>query len=321
MKYKYNALLPVILIFLVTICNVKATVNFPVQLKSDTVNPNVKIFRNIAVYEFFSSQSFSAIDLYRGASVTSDTASRDIELADSTGMGRDRFFLRSGDGTQDNFIIGQETKFCPFFNTRGVGYSQIDFDTITRIEPGHPGPILPSDFYLWSIYSIGRNFASSDLRVYGFWLKGKKLAYGLPKEVYGILYLKSVETVNIGGIETYKLTVDIKININGDNDFRLYTVGINPLENEVTSNYFLSQNYPNPFNPSTNIKFSLPKNGFTKLTIYDSNGKEIQSVLNQDLKQGSYEFNWNASQFPSGVYFYKLEVNGFSEMKKMVLIK
>ncbi len=98
-------------------------------------------------------------------------------------------------------------------------------------------------------------------------------------------------------------------------------VGVTNYSSQVPDKYSLSQNYPNPFNPTTNINFALTKSGFTTLKIYDALGREISNLVNQNLQAGSYDINWNASSFTSGVYFYKLETEGFSDTKRMMLIK
>jgi len=110
-------------------------------------------------------------------------------------------------------------------------------------------------------------------------------------------------------------------------------VGITGNNNHIPKNFSLSQNYPNPFNPSTKIKFEAPLNkggnrGLSvKLTIYDILGKEIITLVNQHLKAGAYEVTWNAENYPSGVYFYKMVVgdntnNGsYSETRKMIILK
>ncbi|MBZ0204481.1 MAG: S8 family serine peptidase [Ignavibacteria bacterium] len=91
--------------------------------------------------------------------------------------------------------------------------------------------------------------------------------------------------------------------------------------NNSPVSYALEQNYPNPFNPNTSIRYSIPKQSFVRLVIYDISGKEV-AVLSNDVKQaGSYEAIFNASGFASGVYFYSIEADGFKETKKMVLIK
>lgn len=96
--------------------------------------------------------------------------------------------------------------------------------------------------------------------------------------------------------------------------------GVNTLTG-VPKDYSLSQNYPNPFNPSTNIKFDIPKNSFVKLAVYDELGKEIAVLVNADMKAGKYEARWNASNYPSGVYFYKITAGDYSETRKMILLK
>ncbi|MBI5404040.1 MAG: T9SS type A sorting domain-containing protein, partial [Ignavibacteriae bacterium] len=98
-------------------------------------------------------------------------------------------------------------------------------------------------------------------------------------------------------------------------------VGIDPIGNKIPETYKLFQNYPNPFNPSTSIKFDLSGNENVTLKIFDLNGKEIAVLINEKLESGSYLLIWNASQYPSGIYFYKLQTEKFVETKKMVLIK
>lgn len=108
-------------------------------------------------------------------------------------------------------------------------------------------------------------------------------------------------------------------------------VGIININGNVPKIFSLSQNYPNPFNPSTKISFSIPllrgvdgaagRGVFTMLVVYNIQGKEITTLVNLQLQPGIYEVDWNASEYPSGVYFYKLESGDYSETKRMVLIK
>ena len=104
--------------------------------------------------------------------------------------------------------------------------------------------------------------------------------------------------------------------------FTMSTVtGANNQYTEVPTKYELSQNYPNPFNPVTKINFALPKQGFVTLKIYDVLGREVKTLVNEIKSAGQYSVDFNASEFSSGVYFYKLETNGFSNIKRMMLIK
>lgn len=99
------------------------------------------------------------------------------------------------------------------------------------------------------------------------------------------------------------------------------TVGIQPISNELPSAYKLAQNFPNPFNPSTKINFSILKSGFAVLKIYDMTGKEVSSLVNENLTAGVYSVDFNASNLTSGIYFYTLRTSDFSETKKMMLLK
>jgi len=108
-------------------------------------------------------------------------------------------------------------------------------------------------------------------------------------------------------------------NIKLDGSFGL--VGINRIGSEIPENFSLSQNYPNPFNPKTVISFQLAVNSFTTLKIYDILGREVETLVNESLKPGSYEVDFNGSNISSGVYFYKLSAGGFSDTKKMIIVK
>lgn len=98
-------------------------------------------------------------------------------------------------------------------------------------------------------------------------------------------------------------------------------IGINIINENIPVKFMLSQNYPNPFNPATTIKFAVPVAGLIKLSVYDILGREIKILANENLAAGSYSVNWNASNYPSGIYFYRLEGSDFTETKKMILLK
>ena len=98
-------------------------------------------------------------------------------------------------------------------------------------------------------------------------------------------------------------------------------IGIEPISGNVPEKYSLSQNYPNPFNPTTNIKLQIAKSGFVKLTVFDITGREAAILVNENLNAGEYNVDFNASGLSSGVYFYRIETAGFTDVKKMTLIK
>jgi hypothetical protein len=106
-----------------------------------------------------------------------------------------------------------------------------------------------------------------------------------------------------------------------DDDFIGYTSNISN-EIELPGKYSLTQNYPNPFNPSTKINFSLPVEGNVTLRIYDILGREIRTLINNEIKPaGQYTINFDASILPSGVYLYRLQAGNFVQVKKMMLLK
>jgi hypothetical protein len=98
-------------------------------------------------------------------------------------------------------------------------------------------------------------------------------------------------------------------------------IGIQNISTEIPSSYSLSQNYPNPFNPTTIISFQLSLAGQVVLKVYDVMGREVQTLVNESLKPGTYEASFDGSSLNSGVYFYRLTTENYSETKKMILMK
>ena len=131
-------------------------------------------------------------------------------------------------------------------------------------------------------------------------------------------------SVSVSGSAVYVVWKDYR-----DGNWEIYSkqnptgnpVGIINISSEIPNEFSLGQNYPNPFNPATKIKFALHNKSFANLVIYDGLGREVETIVNEQLNAGSYEADWNASNFPSGVYFYKLTTGDFSKTNKMLLIK
>ncbi len=97
--------------------------------------------------------------------------------------------------------------------------------------------------------------------------------------------------------------------------------GIKQLSSLLPDQFELSQNYPNPFNPVTSIRFAVKKYGLVKLSVYDVSGREVYEAVDDILKPGTYEVNLNASSLSSGIYFYRLQTEGFTATRKMILVK
>jgi hypothetical protein len=103
-----------------------------------------------------------------------------------------------------------------------------------------------------------------------------------------------------------------------------YTPPITSVENKAIkspASFMLHQNYPNPFNPSTTIIFDLPKASEATLKIFNIIGEEMATLVSDRLSAGSYSYEWDAHNLPSGVYLYRLEAEGFIQTKKMILIR
>lgn len=136
------------------------------------------------------------------------------------------------------------------------------------------------------------------------------------------------------GIDFYNSDVGF-ISGDGGKIYKTLTggVGINQISTSITSKYSLGQNYPNPFNPTTKIRFDVgngfpvktsgnDKGGnFVVLKVYDVMGREVQTLINERLQPGTYETTFDGFMQNSGIYFYKLTTDGFSETKKMLLLK
>ena len=127
----------------------------------------------------------------------------------------------------------------------------------------------------------------------------------------------------------FRLTSDKKTNADGwyVDDIKITGKSLgdnftgNKENNNVPEKYSLGQNYPNPFNPMTNIRYTLPKNSFVSLKVYDVLGKEVTTLVNESLSPGTYEAIFDATKYSSGVYFYKLEAGVFAKTRRMMLIK
>lgn len=159
--------------------------------------------------------------------------------------------------------------------------------------------------------------------IYNFYMKTDSIGLQTIYRGWSWTYW-DVELSGIRGIR-HMQGVDWEIYAVGDSGkiyFRpiLYPL-VRKIGNEVPGIYNLYQNYPNPFNPSTSIRFDLKNSSNVKLIVYNIQGKEITTLVNEKLNIGSYEVDWTASGYPSGVYFYKLVTDEFVNTKKMVLLK
>jgi hypothetical protein len=134
-------------------------------------------------------------------------------------------------------------------------------------------------------------------------------------------------SVTVSGLVVHVIWTDGRNGNNGEIYYKQNPtgnpIGIINIGSEIPGKFSLGQNYPNPFNPLTKIRFDIAGTSVaqTFLSVHDILGREVETLFNEPLKPGSYEIEWDASSLSSGVYFYKIEAVGFSDMKKMILIK
>jgi Secretion system C-terminal sorting domain len=110
-----------------------------------------------------------------------------------------------------------------------------------------------------------------------------------------------------------------------DNTLKAYSPSVTRVSKGVDlstpTSFTLSQNYPNPFNPTTSISFGLPAQSFVSLKVFDLIGKEVATLVSDELPAGNYTRQWNAADMPSGVYFYRLQAGSFNKTQRLILLK
>ena len=143
---------------------------------------------------------------------------------------------------------------------------------------------------------------------YNFSAGSKEIANAIKVDNFGNTYVTGSSTLS-GSNDDFLTVKYSKIS------------GINTLSNVVPEKFELHQNYPNPFNPVTKINYSIITGGFSKLKIYDILGNEVLKLVNEFQNPGSYSVQWNAGNYPSGIYYYSLVSGKSSDTRKMILIK
>jgi hypothetical protein len=156
-------------------------------------------------------------------------------------------------------------------------------------------------------FEIERSFNKSNWSTIGF-----KEGKGTTSEPQQYSY-----SDNLSGVVSSRLYYRLK-QIDFDGNFEYSNI----IEVEIAPLVFsLSQNYPNPFNPSTKINYSIPQSSNVVIKVFDILGNEVATLVNEQKPAGSYEIEFNATNFPSGVYCYQLKAGTFIETKKMLLVK
>jgi hypothetical protein len=134
----------------------------------------------------------------------------------------------------------------------------------------------------------------------------------------GLLTFRGVTCLLVAGANIYAATPDYGVYRRA---LAEVVTSVNHTASEVPARFSLDQNYPNPFNPSTIISFGVANNAFITLKVFDALGREVSTLVSEELAAGTYSRHWDAANVASGVYFYRLQVGEFVGTKKMVLLR
>lgn len=298
------------------------------------------------------SYRFSSIAHYRGVFIKNDVSGNTYVAGESTGLGYgDNDFVTlkyNSSGQQEWAALYRGTEYNSQY-IRGMAIDNEQNVYITGESGGDYATIKynPAGEQQWrALYDGEANDRDevygivvdkfSNVYVTGWSYAGESLdIITLKYNTYGIEQCKQSYRGPAGGTSCANyITIDSlgNIYVSGFSDGEgsgadiiliKYSVStaVNSSLTEVPSKYSLSQNYPNPFNPNTTIEFSLPENTFVTLKVFDVTGREVYTLMNESLSSGFYKFNFNGAYLAGGTYFYKLQTTGFTETKKMILVK
>ncbi|UCH66077.1 MAG: T9SS type A sorting domain-containing protein [Ignavibacterium sp.] len=197
----------------------------------------------------------------------------------------------TGTATRSAIVPVELTSF-----TASVGNSEVLLSWVTATETNNLG------------FEVERSTTNAG------WIKiGFVDGNGTTTESHSYSYRDDVSSINALSLR-YRLK---QIDFNGEYEYSDVVL----VDNLAPTDYVLAQNYPNPFNPSTTIKFGLPEKSDVAITIYNSLGAEVETLVNEVREAGRYEVEFNADNFSSGIYYYKIQAGSFVETKKMILLK
>lgn len=211
-----------------------------------------------------------------------------IDLLVTNSYGTIRNALYQNVGTTDNYLICKLTGCTGYSNKSAIGARiKIKIGSLQQIREVTGGFSLGATNMFWQHFGVGSAFTIDSIIVY--WPSGL---------IQRLANITSNQTISINECNA---------------------VGI--LNNEIPVSYHLSQNYPNPFNPVTTIEYSIIKPCVVKISVYDAAGKYVTNLVNEFKYTGNHKVEFDASDYASGLYIYKMETPEFSKVNKMVLVK
>lgn len=256
------------------------------------------------------------------------------------------FYSSSFNQTQSAFhldLVVTDNSSTPKTLTFGLDPNATDgIDTAlgeNELPPFPPPGGFEARFYLPKDNFLGTSSSWTDIRQAAFPFTGQKeyrIRYQ-PSSGTSIIISWNFPSNVTGKLQDVVLGTLIDVNMTGQNSFEVLNptgfdrlkmiINFNNVVSGVAGEVFnpnefkLYQNYPNPFNPSTKIQFTLPQEDFVSLKVYNQIGETVEVLANEVKQSGTYEYNFNPKNLSSGIYFYQLSTNKFSETRKMILQK
>lgn len=225
--------------------------------------------------------------------------------------------------------------WCPIDTTAhffGSRYTTNVIKTQTgKIFTAISGKVLRSDDNGQNFLSFTTPSASASASINALCVKSDNEVYIATddRKVYCSTYMGSSWQTEMAGLPPNALVNSLAV-IDGKLYAGSYSFGVYYLNpdavsvsnsNILVNGFELKQNYPNPFNPSTKISYAISKSSFVNISVFDMTGKKISALVNENKAAGSHEINFDASDLSAGIYFYKLQVEGMTETRKMILNK
>jgi hypothetical protein len=132
--------------------------------------------------------------------------------------------------------------------------------------------------------------------------------------------MKKIFTNILLVVLVFSFSMTMNANAKNHSDYKLERIGVDKVTN-VSDDYRLYQNFPNPFNPATIVSYKINQSGFVTLKVYNLVGQVVKTLVSEYQEPGTYTERFDASELSAGIYLYKLQVNGFTSVKRMTLIK
>jgi len=227
------------------------------------------------------------------------------------------------DGTSYGWVYMFYSQTLQNFTTVFASSFFMQVDTTNPLPFPHtsrpiPENFIDSDSAMWVVEHNGGEEFRQMYNVVSRRLFGGNFSWVYPQDTTKVIWAGEYEALLTDSTSLYfHAIIDMETG-------EFLAGGVDAVRENVLSapkGFVLHQNYPNPFNPATNFQFQISDFRFVSLKIFDILGKEIATLVNEKLQAGTYRIPWNASEIPSGVYFYRLQVGNNIQSRKMLLLK